>query len=163
MNAIVHERKLVTFLKESNAIEGIFRDPTAKEITVLDDFLKLSELSIANVENLVNVFQPGAGLRMRTGMDVRVGDYTCPRGGIDILDRLEEILADISGVLPAAPSNHPYAIHQSYLDLHPFMDGNGRSARAIWLWQMAIDNFNLPFLQWHYYETLSRNGPQTNK
>jgi hypothetical protein len=41
----------------------------------------------------------------------------------------------------------PYPAHIRYEKLHPFMDGNGRSGRAIWALMMrGRDPFSLPFL-----------------
>lgn len=51
----------------------------------------------------------------------------------------------------------PYKIHLLYEDLHPFTDGNGRSGRAIWLWQMERQGgTRLSFLHWWYYATLAK-------
>lgn len=41
--------------------------------------------------------------------------------------------------------------------LHPFMDGNGRTGRAVWAWAMQRDGqdpFALSFLHRFYYQTL---------
>lgn len=50
----------------------------------------------------------------------------------------------------------PYDVHQQYETLHPFTDGNGRSGRALWLWQMIRDGqrAQLGFLHTWYYQSL---------
>jgi hypothetical protein len=55
----------------------------------------------------------------------------------------------------------PYAAHLRYEALHPFMDGNGRSGRAIWAWHMQRewrDPFALPFLHRFYYQALDASS-----
>ena len=52
----------------------------------------------------------------------------------------------------------PYDIHRRYETLHPFMDGNGRSGRILWAWQMIHHDIrpglSLGFLHAFYYQTL---------
>ena len=49
----------------------------------------------------------------------------------------------------------PFAVHVAYENLHPFMNGNGRSGRALWLWHMGgIEKVPLGFLRTWYYQSL---------
>jgi Fic family protein len=84
-------------------------------------------------------------------MDVRVGNYTPPPGGPDIRVQLAEILGDME-----TPLTDPYSTHLDYEKLHPLMDGNGRTGRALWLWQhlRAGTYKRLGFFHQWYYETL---------
>ena len=55
----------------------------------------------------------------------------------------------------------PYDVHCEYEDLHPFMDGNGRTGRALLAWMMIRrkgweSTFALPFLHRWYYQSLDR-------
>ena len=56
--------------------------------------------------------------------------------------------------------NHLIAQHNNYEVLHPFIDGNGRSGRAITLWfaQSIPDEaeclLRWGFLRWYYYRNL---------
>ncbi len=143
--------RIADFVRESNGIEGIIRDPTADELAATADFLVLPTVVVANVAALVKVYQPNAVLRDQQGLDVRVGNYVAPRGGIAIRERLR-------GMLESLPETDPWEFHVQYEGLHPFTDGNGRSGRALWAWQMMRrrEGLSLGFLHRFYYQTLDR-------
>ena len=151
---------LAKFIQESNRIEGIIRDVRSHELQVHSDFLCLDEIRIGDLENVV---QRIAGARLRTlpGMNVRVGSHIPPPGGSGIRESLQGIL-DIAN--REISTKTPYRTHVAYESLHPFMDGNGRSGRLLWLWQMerlAIEMEwgsqpwrEIGFLHYFYYESL---------
>lgn len=139
--------QLISFLVESLKIEGIHRYPTETEVRETENFLAIPKLSVPAVSYLVSVYEPRAVLRQNVGMDVIVGSHAPPRGGPLIRPALHEILfAANDGTLDA------FEAHCRYETLHPFTDGNGRSGRAIWLWQMR--DAPLGFLHHFYYQTL---------
>lgn len=151
---------LTEFVRESNRIEGIRRDPSTDEVLCTEDFINLTHLTVGAVETLVHVLQPGAKLRRWPGYDVRVGDYYPPKGGTHIEAELIKILDEAN-----SPAIGAYGVHLAYEGPHPFTDGNGRSGRAIWLWQMmragAREGYmalRLGFLHLFYYQTLSASG-----
>src|SRR5262249_36890355 len=140
------------FLRESNAIEGIHREPTEAEIEGLRTFLELDVVTVADLERLVAVFAPGHRLRDKPGLNVRVGNYVAPPGGPAIRERLDEILDQSRAINVSA-----WEVHVAYEALHPFTDGNGRSGRALWLRQMGGFD-SLGFLHRFYYQTLENVG-----
>jgi hypothetical protein len=141
----------VEFIIESNKIEGITRPPTDAEIKEFDRFLALDEVTIEDLVAFVKVYQPNARLRDEPGLDVRVGNHRPMEGGPDVRKALEIILLE--------DELTPYERHLAYENLHPFTDGNGRSGRALWAWEMldmqGDDALDLGFLHRFYYQTLA--------
>lgn len=66
---------LKEFVRESNRIEGIHRDPTDAEISAHRVLLALPGIAVSDLEDFVKVVQPDAVLRRRPGLNVRVGDH----------------------------------------------------------------------------------------
>jgi len=148
--------ELIDFVRESNRIEGIHRRPTAGEVAAHREFLADKVLDVGVLAHFVNLIQPGAFIRDSAGMDVRVGDHAPRPGGSDIPIALEQIIKKVN-LSPSInyQSVHAHRIHKMYEDLHPFMDGNGRSGRVLWLRMMGgIDHAPLGFLHHWYYQSL---------
>lgn len=142
------------FVTESNRIEGIHRKPTMAELRAHCVFLAVDYVTIDALETLVGVVAPGKPLRDRSGLNVRVGNHIPPPGGPNVTAALHLLLDDVNGF------EDPHAVHVRYETLHPFMDGNGRSGRALWLWQMinqreAYHALRMGFLHLFYYQTLA--------
>ena len=71
---------LCEFVKESNRIEGIVRDPTNEEINELKRFIYLDWVTLDDAIRFVKIYQPNAVLRDKKGLDGRVGGYYPPKG-----------------------------------------------------------------------------------
>lgn len=142
---------LQNFVFESNRIEGITREPTDAEIKAHSALLAKDELGRDDLREFVWRIA-AARLRECSGMDVVVGSHRPPPGGPSIGVELHNLLVEIN-----VGDLSPYEAHIRYETLHPFMDGNGRSGRAVWAWQMqrdGLDPFALPFLHRWYYDSL---------
>ena len=148
------------FIRESNRIEGIVREPTKEEVIECDRFIHLSEVTINDLVNFVKIYQPGASLRDKVGMDVTVNNYLPPSGGADIRKALIALLNKIQKPETQSRPLTPYEAHQEYQSLHPFMDANGRSGRMLWLWMMK-GNAPLGFLHTWYYQSLNEYTQQS--
>lgn len=153
MTDVRHE-PLVAFIRESNRIEGIHRDPTEAEIEAHRALLRVTRLDLEAVEEFVRTVA-GARLRAHHGMNVRVGSHVAPFGG-------PELVAATRALIDRVSDNDlsPWAAHVEYERLHPFMDGNGRSGRAIWAWQTLAwsvwpNSLAMGFLHPAYYAALS--------
>jgi len=154
----MRQEQIIEFITQSNRIEGIIRPPSTNEIVAHQRFLELDLVMCSDVEHFVTMVA-NASLRRKEGMNVRIGTHIPPLGGPEVGFKLAQILEEISG-----GDSSPWEIHMMYENLHPFMDGNGRSGRVIWLWMMMhekpvnhIELYGLPplgFLQKFYYQTL---------
>jgi len=146
----VVDRKVMDFIAESNAIEGI-DSVQQSEIEEFYRFLNLDKITVEDLAQFVSVYQPGAKLRTKKGMDVRIGNHIPPAGSVNMTSKLQNILVH------ANEGTDPYEVHQMYESLHPFLDGNGRSGRMLWAWQMVNQKkyaFTRGFLHQWYYQSL---------
>ena len=150
------------FLRESNKIEGITRYNEQEQIAAAEKFLQLESVRMSDLLEFVFVIQPNAQLRNRVGLDVRVGAHIPPPGGPDIRDKLQAVLDIVNmrrGRRDDPSSSAAFENHKTYEDLHPFTDGNGRSGRMLWLWEMVRTGYDgsLGFLHMWYYQSLNNN------
>lgn len=141
------------FLIESNRIEGI---PAHADIHIkaAGDFLETDEFTVDALCSYVHEITNGRELlREKPGMNVRVGDHRPIPGGPLVANILRRIMSKAAKNLA-----HPYLIHHEYETLHPFMDGNGRSGRLLWAWQMLRFGYkpgiDIGFLHAYYYQSL---------
>src|SRR5690554_2452124 len=92
---------LEDFIRESNKIEGIYRDPTEEELRETERFLDLNILEVCDLERVVSVYQPGALLRDKVGMNVSIRSggriiHTPPAGAPKVRRVLKQILDDVN-------------------------------------------------------------------
>lgn len=149
----------LNFVRESNKIEGILRDPLDKELIEFGRFINLTKVEVRDLVQFVNVYQFDARLRDTTSVPgVRVGNHIAPPSGVEILETLQTLLNDVNeGVANTGVT--PFDAHCRYETLHPFTDGNGRSGRMLWAWHKRISGqvhhvIDRAFLHQWYYESL---------
>jgi len=139
------------FVTESNRIEGIKRPPTKSELDEFIRFMALNTITVDELVKFVKVYQPDAVLRDKPGLNVRVGNHVPPRGGPHITHQLADLLEQATLMTDSA-----FKHHLEYETLHPFTDGNGRSGRMIWAWQ--VRDLSHGFLHLFYYQALANRA-----
>ena len=141
---------LAEFIAEWKRFEGISGAPKMEPSYA---FLTLDEPSLEDLCEFVRG-EAGAELRTEANMNVIVGNHRPPPGGPGIAIELRKLIR-----LAIDNDATPFDIHRRYETLHPFMDGNGRSGRILWAWQMIEHNIrpglSLGFLHAFYYQTLA--------
>ena len=147
---------------ESNLIEGITRDPTYSEEIAFEKFMLLEEITLNQVYDFVDIYQPDTKIRDQAGMDVRVGNYIPPKGGPGIREELEKFINKVNRSLKTPVYHLSKAAFECYIEyekLHPFMDCNGRSGRMIWYWMMKDVPLaqEIGFLRIFHKQTLENN------
>lgn len=157
MKSVLTEKNIIKFIEESNLIESIIRQPTTEEITEHKRFVGLEKVTVADLEQFVGIYEPNAKIRNKAGLNVKIGDYVPLKGCMEIITELEKILSNVT-------AKNSFDTHMAYESLHPFTDGNGRSGRALWAWQInRLRGFHPPiFLQLFYYQSLA-NRPKQQK
>lgn len=151
----MNQTYLLRFIAESNKIERISEYDVESEFRIYKILLGRKYLNVSYVKAFAQAIQPGVLLRDRIGLNVRIGDHVPMAGGPDVVTELTDILEGGNNWY----DNH-WRTHIRYEDLHPFTDCNGRSGRAIWLWQMqrrsVFTDDSLTFLHQFYYQTLGK-------
>lgn len=113
------------FVRASNRLAGINREPTAAEISAHRGLLAANSLRVENLEQFVRHVAGGARLREAPGIGDRGTEAT-------------HLRADLATIVEAAraKATSPARLHRIYSMLRPFTDGNGRCGRALLMWQV---------------------------
>ncbi len=119
---------LRNFVRESNRIENI-KDTIGADIKAHERLLDLPRVNVPDLEMFVRTITRDHVLRDKVGLDMMIGMHLPPCGGPEIRLQLADLLSTLR-------IRSPFENHMLYEALHPFTDGNGRSGRALWLWQM---------------------------
>ena len=147
--------ELKQFAYESNMIERILDEQSASEhYHALKILLSVDEMSINALKNFVRVIQPDAKLRELPSDRVWIGGHEAPSGPVayTAITKLIELVNN--------NQEDAWTTHKLYESIHPFLDGNGRSGRALFLWQISYNDEryypSLSFLHNVYYRELSQ-------
>jgi len=127
---------LEDFVRESNRIEGISRDPTVAECSAHERFLALDKITVRDLEAFVGVVQPGKALRRQIGQNVRVGNHIARPGSPEVEAQLEIILGHMD-------ERGAYKTHLAYEDLHPRANIDDLEAESVRYWQVPGGDVSL--------------------
>ncbi len=124
--AVAFDDWVIDFVRENNRLSGILREPSPAETAAHRGLLAARSLSAANLEMFVRHVQSGATLRVCGAGENRPD-----------LPQCSTMYADLDRMLRAAQECRwpPQLLHRVFMLLCPFTDANGRSGRALWLWQ----------------------------
>lgn len=133
------------------ALRFIEKHATKKTITH-DDVLRLHRILAAGV---MDQGEPG---RYRT-ISVRVGNFV-PSPPTDVSGLMFELLEWWSGAAAAlSPVISSAIVHHRFESIHPFADGNGRTGRALALWELyrrGFDSHHIFAVDEYYWEDRPR-------
>ena len=130
------EKEVIEFLRESNAIEGVYDDESLKQAKIAWDYLdgekELNTHVILRTHKILMLHQPGLYPNekgyFRT-IPVYIGGKEALPAAI-VFERTK-ILAMNMWLHP----KHWRAHHIEYEKIHPFVDGNGRTGRMFLNWE----------------------------
>lgn len=139
------------FMLESNRIEGEDRVNPGDEnaltyacagISSLDDILKIHQL--------LGKYLKKSWVGKFRDCRVMVGGNECPQPA-SVPYLMEDYIKNFDTM-------DSYEAHNRFEKIHSFQDLNGRTGRLIWLSKVIYEgyNFEIPFLQMYYYQTLDR-------
>lgn len=135
-------KTVIEFLKESNAIEGVFDEISLKQAQTAWDFLiSKKTLTIGTILKTHKILMLHQNLQPdEKGYFRRCPIYIGGRQGINWVKiplEIEDWLGDIkvSIKIPGVDGYHIKLDHIEYERIHPFVDGNGRTGRMFYNWQ----------------------------
>jgi len=145
------ERKfdIEKYIKESNAIEGIFDEAEIKQSLVAWEYLNeqtdLSHGDIMKVQKIITLNQKELKPNQRgyyrgmagNDVEVSVGGRHAP-SYVMVEDLMRGWLEDMNQM-------SPLIAHIRFESIHPFVDGNGRTGRMIY-WYHCLKVGKVPFL-----------------
>jgi hypothetical protein len=118
------------FVRVSNRMAGITREPTPSEISAHRGLLAANALRVENLEMFVHHVAEGARVRSEACAHAESTD--------EVTTSAEQLKADLATIVLAAQKHaaSPQRLHRIYTMLSPFTDGNGRCGRALLMWQI---------------------------
>lgn len=146
---------LIKFLRESNAIEGVYDDESLRQTEKAWDYIIGQDmLSIPIILKMHEILMEGKLPKDQLGAFRKFGVIVGGRLGAKwplIPELMNNWILDANDLQTA-----PIAHHIRYERIHPFADGNGRTGRILMAWQLLKQNMPLLIIyeedRWEYYQ-----------
>lgn len=137
----------ILFLKESNAIEGVYDEDSLQQAIYAWEYLKsqdvLDNSVVLKTHKILMLHQPlrpdergyFRKIGVRVGSDIKMDYKEVP----------SRVWAWCLNTMRKSPPIDDKALHIEYEHIHPFVDGNGRTGRMFMNWT-RIKRMGLPIL-----------------
>lgn len=134
--------EVISFLRESNAIEGVFDNDSLQQAIYAWDYLikqqALNTAVILETHRILMLHQPlepkaiGAFRRCKVWVGGREGlEWLQVPAAID--EWVKDAMTSVK--IPGLNGRHIKLDHVNFEHIHPMQDGNGRLGRLLFLWQ----------------------------
>lgn len=158
------EKQLQDFLKESNAIEGVYDLASLEQALVAWKYLaaqpKMTPSVVLNTHKLLMLNQPGL-MSDEKGyfrhVSVMVGNYKAPHH-LRVREEIEDWCEEMN---QGGGEEQSKWLHVQYEKIHPFVDGNGRTGRMFMNWWRVRNRLPLLIIhagqeQYEYYKWFAK-------
>lgn len=155
----IHPEEITEFLKESNAIEGVYDADSFRQALYAWLYLsKVKELTMNDILKTHKILMLHQNLQPNEkGYFRKVPVYIGGHEGIDYIkidETLKQLVYNINDVVQNGKRESQIFLeritkehHVKYEKIHPFVDGNGRTGRMIMNWERL--RMKLPLLIIH--------------
>jgi Fic family protein len=160
---MISNNDLISFLKESNSIEGEDWNNLPMEAAHFALSLVDKDITVSDICQIHKLHEDGyieshAGYLWSGGnefgvlrkCEVHVGNYYAP-SPLKLPDLMSAYCSEW-------PTMNAWTAHCGFEEIHPFFDLNGRVGRLLWLMKVIKDGEyfrRMSFLQQFYYQTLN--------
>jgi Fic family protein len=137
----------IDFLRESNAIEGVFDDDSLQQAIFAWEYLKtVNVLTVHDVLKAHKILMLNQPLQPNEkGYFRRVPVWIAGREAMEWQRVPSAVQMWCFEGIRAHPPIDPIQLHVAYENIHPFVDGNGRTGRLFMNWQF-VKRLNQPVM-----------------
>lgn len=146
-------RRVKLFLEESNAIEGVYGEkPLEQALNAWNYIIRQENLTLDNICRSHEILMEGLLEKEYVGKfrdcDVWIGG----RKGINpslVIEAISQWLEQMNNCWAASKNDLTDVteqLHIQYEQIHPFVDGNGRTGRIFWNWCRFKNDFPLKII-----------------
>lgn len=140
---------IVEALKESNNIEDVWDDQALiQAVRALEFLTDQEQLTVDNIQHMHGILMKNILPREECGRWRRVPVWIANREGKP-WSMVPELMAQwILNAQQSKTSEQFVADHVAYEKIHPFIDGNGRTGRIIFIWQHIKHALAIPIIKY---------------